>query len=124
MTKHEAALYVSKEPSFRTAWNGAQDDVLISAWESALANKSEPWSGGVSPAAKDEAHVQHESRYFKTGWTNEKDVIAREIMFAVKEMVSNGFSTAVQEYSDDILSTSFNNAQNGIDQLTITSLSR
>lgn len=62
----------------------------------------------------DEAPVELENSHSKNYCTNKEELIAREVKYAVKEMITNELSVIVQNLLDDIQRTSFHNRQGGI----------
>lgn len=56
-----AALLASHDLSFEKAWTDANDYILISAWEFALNDESQQWSGKSTATADDEASIEHEN---------------------------------------------------------------
>lgn len=74
MLKSEATLRTSRGLSLKTARNKYRDDVMISASEAALKDKSEPWFGEVAAAANKEAPGGVMQRPIKSGRNENDDV--------------------------------------------------
>lgn len=90
--------------------NDGNDDVLISAWEVALNNEIKPWAGEVAYSVKDEPNVEHENHSMECRRTKDEDVIAREVRYAVKDLVHKNFSTMIKQLLHDILRKSLQKA--------------
>lgn len=65
-------------------------------------------------AANEMAQVEQESRQIQIRFINEEDLIAKEIKSVVKELVTTKLPAMTEEILDDILRTSFHNAQSHI----------
>lgn len=62
----------------------------------------------------DELNIEHETRSTESCRTENEEVTARKVKSAVKEIVTNDFSTLADESLDDMLKTSFYNGKRGI----------
>lgn len=93
----------------------ARDDIPISAWEAVLKEERSltRWRGNHSPSGA----WRLENGHIENCRTDEEDVIARKFKFLVREMVTNELSTMLEESLDDILKTSFHNAQDTLQSI-------
>lgn len=103
MMSTKSTLYVSQNLWLETAGFNAHDNVLISAWEAALKEKSKLWSGEAAAAANEDEPAEQESRHIDIGCQNGEFMIARGITCAVKELVTTKLATMVEESLEDIL---------------------
>lgn len=68
----------------------------------------------AATAVQEDALVELGTRNIEKRRTENKDVIEREASSAVKTLVTNQLSPVIEESLDDILKTSFHNAQSSI----------
>lgn len=84
--------------------NGALWDDLITALEAVLKDESELLLDEGEAAAINEVPAWHESRQIESFWTNDEDVISREIWSATKKLGMIELSTMTEKLLEDIQS--------------------
>lgn len=124
MLKPKSTLCTSHSLSFETTRNEPHDDVLISAWKAALNDESKPKSSEATAAANEEESVEQEGRQIENYYTNEEDVIAREVKSTGKELIADKMGATVAEDLGNGLRKTLHDMQNGSGQSFKTLLSR
>lgn len=120
----EAALSASQDKLLERVDNDAHDTVPIWSWEAVSNDMSEPWSSEATAADTNEAPVEHKDRPIKSCSTNEENVNAREIKFAVKELVTTELLTWSKRCWTTFKERRFPTLQIAFDQSFIAWLSR
>lgn len=85
MTIPQALLYVSRELSFDKTQNDTNDKIPILAWEVAWWEERTLTLAGWATKVHNYAPVHFENRRIESHWTNEENMIAREVTSAAKE---------------------------------------
>lgn len=100
--------------SFKTVEGSGNYDILLSAREAALIEECAPTPTRVATAVPKEKPVEFEDRHIEKPHISEEDVIARVAKSTIKEMVTEGLSTIIEDLMDHILRTLLHNAQSSI----------
>lgn len=114
MLNPEAVLHISHDPSFEMVRNDPYDDVPLSALEAALNRVSVPTTAGVAATVHTDAPGKIDHRPIESLCTDNDDGIAREVKYALKQLIGNELRKILEESLNDILRMSFHNAQKGI----------
>lgn len=122
--KPHYALHPSQDLLFESTGNDTLDYIPLSAWKVALNDEMKPWCREARAAGNDDPSVTHESLYIESCCTNEEDMIAREVKFAVKALVSTELSNIVEKALADVLRMSLPIGKSASNQLYIAGLSR
>lgn len=90
------------------------DDTPISILEVGLNDKSHPWSAEVAAAANEETAFKQESCHMEVLRKKNKSDIAKEMKFAVMELVANEMEKMVERALDEVLRGIFHISQSGV----------
>lgn len=97
MTYLEATMCTSNDTSLATSLTDGNKDIPILTWDAVVNDESNLWSVIVPAVANDESIVEHENRPTGTCCTDNEDVIAKEIKYAVKDLVTKDFLKLIEE---------------------------
>lgn len=111
------AVQCASRNTLETARNDAHENIQISALEVELNQECAPKPVRVATALLEEATIKLHNGQIENFGTNMEDVIKRRVKSAFKEVGANELSAMVEDLLDNILRTSFYNAQSCIRSL-------
>lgn len=97
--------------SFKMVGNDRHDNVLVTAQEAILNDKSKTRSSAIVAAANDEGSVEHDSGQIEDHRTNKEELIAREDKSAVQELIISELPTIFEGLLKSIPRTTLPSAQ-------------
>lgn len=78
------ALRVSHDLSFEMVWSDAYEDIPVKAWEATINKKCAPTTARVVTPVHEEGRVEFGNRHVENHRTENEDVIAGEVKYAVR----------------------------------------